>query len=100
MSRSRTQVPAGLALHAELHPDAFGTPCRLSYSIRTGKVARSRPVCRGEATAAYDAAGRLLRVEVRGRVRTDELGIVAKSEPEAVRCFLVGALPPALVSPF
>jgi hypothetical protein len=55
-------------------------------------------VCDGAATAAYDAGGRLLSVEIRGRVRLVELGAVARKEAAAVQWFLQEALPPQLVN--
>jgi hypothetical protein len=88
----------GLALRAQLRPDPTGMPASMSISVRSGTPARSRAVCGGAATAAYDAGGRLLTVEVRDRVKLHELAAVARKEAAAVQRFLREALPPRLVN--
>jgi hypothetical protein len=95
--KPRPQDPDRLALRAQLHPDANGTPAHLIVTLRPGTPVRTRPACRGEATAAYDASGRLLHVEVRGRVHPTELACLARAEPREVRRFLGHSLPPVLV---
>jgi hypothetical protein len=88
----------GLSLRAQLLPDSAGTPVSLTIVVRPGTLARSRAVCDGAATAAYDAGGRLLSVEVRGRVKLAELVALAQKEGAPVQRFLREALPPRLVN--
>jgi hypothetical protein len=91
------RAAAGLSLRAQLRPDPTDKPASMSISVRSGTPARSRPVGDGAAVASYDAAGRLLSVEVRGRVRLDELEAVARKEAAAVQRFLREVVPPRLV---
>jgi hypothetical protein len=88
----------GLALRAQLRPDPAGTPASLTVTVRPGTPVRSRAVCDGAATAAYDASGKLLSVEVRGRVKLAELVALARKEGAPVQRFLHEALPPRLVN--
>jgi hypothetical protein len=94
------RAASGLALRAQLRTDPASTPVSMAIDVRSGTPARSRLVCDGAATAAYDANGRLLSVEVRGRVKLTELAVLARKEGAAVQRFLREALPPRLVSFF
>jgi hypothetical protein len=87
----------GLSLRAQLRPDAAGTPASLTVRVRPGTLARSRPVCDGAATAAYDRRGQLLSVEIHGRVKLADLAVPARKERPAVQRFLRESVPPGLV---
>jgi hypothetical protein len=87
----------GVCLRASLCPDAAGTPASLTVSVRLGTPAHSRAVGGDAATAVFDSAGRLLSIEVRGRVRLDLLAALARHEGPAARRFLGQVVPPALV---
>jgi hypothetical protein len=97
LDRHRPRLPGGLTLRARCRPDPYGTPAVLTITLRPGTPARSRAVCDGAATAAYDRRGRLLSVEVKARVRLDLLAAVARKEGPAVGRFLGQCVPPALV---
>lgn len=66
--------------------------------VRAGEAAETREVVEGRAFADYDAAGLLLGVELLAPCAVDVLDRIAATEPEAIRQFLRGGPPPALVS--
>jgi hypothetical protein len=85
-------------LTAQLLPDADGRPARLSVRVHHGAAWRRVRLDGGAGYAVLDSAGRLLRVEVRGRVRLSQLARIARAEALAVRRFLQEAVPPRLVN--
>jgi hypothetical protein len=98
--RPRPRPATDPALSAQLLPDADGLPGRLSIRVQHGAASRRVAFDGRAGYAVYDSAGRLLRVEVKGRVRLSELRLAARGEAPAVRRFVQESVPPRLVSFF
>jgi hypothetical protein len=78
--------------------DQTGNVVAVYLRVREGEVARTKEVEDGVAYADYDASGELLGVELLGPCDVVVLDSIAEGQPEAVKRFIKGSAPRALVS--
>jgi hypothetical protein len=75
---------------------ATGQVLAMYLQVRKGKAAHVRELAGGKALANYNAAGKLLGVELLAPCEVTVLGQLARGEPTEVKQFFRKTVPPAM----